>query len=60
MKNEKRIKKVVKAVTCADVMALILAVCALDSGSLIPLIICGACTAWLGLFAYANRDVDFT
>ena len=42
----------------AGILALISA-CAVDSPSWIPTIVFLVCMAWLFLFAYANRDMEF-
>ena len=47
--------KVLKAVAWATAIIGIASACCLDSDSMVPSIVCGACLAWWGLFGYANN-----
>lgn len=45
-----------KTLTVIAAVALLIAGCALDSESNIPIKVCGVCLAWLVLMTIANRE----
>lgn len=47
--------KVLKAVAWTTAIVGIASACCLDSDSMVPSIVCGACLAWWGLFGYSNN-----
>lgn len=48
--------KILTGITGAAYLLFLLAATAVDSDSNIPIIICFVCSAWMGLFVFANRD----
>lgn len=48
--------KILLTITGIAYIAFFISGMAADSGSNIPIIICFVCSAWMGLFAFANRD----
>lgn len=47
--------KVLKAVAWTTAIVGIASACCLDSDSMVSSIMCGVCSAWWALFAYANN-----
>ena len=45
---------ILKTITVIAAIMLMLSICALDSPSCIPLIVCVVSISWLGIVAYAN------
>lgn len=50
---------ILMSITYVAFIMFLVSACAIDSPSWIPTIVCVVCMAWLGLFGYANRDMDF-
>ena len=50
---------ILKSITWIAGILFLLSACAIDSPSWIPTIVCVVSMAWLGVFAYANRDMEF-
>lgn len=56
MKKRKLKNKILKATITLAVVAFFIFATALDSQSSIPFIVCALCIAYIGVFAYANRE----
>lgn len=58
-KRKGKIKNfILKSITLCAGFLFMWAVCAIDSPSWIPTIVCLVCAAWLAIFAYANGMMD--
>lgn len=58
MKKGKHIRvRVLKAITSVVIIALAVAICLIDSDSVIPAYTAVICLTWLALISYANRDM---